>query len=111
LTRLDRPPFLQYDWRLPPHQLEIRDRYFTNLKQSIQDMSKDYGPVVLVGHSMGNRVIQYFLNWVMQNDRYGRKWIDDNGKQLRFNLRSFFVLSSLFFLSISFFALSSSFFV
>ncbi|ELR15075.1 C2 domain containing protein [Acanthamoeba castellanii str. Neff] len=67
-----------YDWRLPPHQLEIRDRYFTNLKQSIQDMSKDYGPVVLVGHSMGNRVIQYFLNWVMQNDRYGRKWIDDN---------------------------------
>ncbi len=55
-------------------------------------MSRDYGPVVLVGHSMGNRVIQYFLNWVMQNDRYGRKWIDDNGKHF-FVLRSFvFVL-------------------
>lgn len=60
-------------------------------------MSRDYGPVVLVGHSMGNRVIQYFLNWVMQNDRYGRKWIDDNGKQLVSFF--FFVLSSSFFWS------------
>ncbi len=58
---------------------------------------RNNSPVVLMGHSMGNRVIQYFLNWVMQNDRYGRKWIDDNGKRLIsfyfFVLRSFvFVL-------------------
>jgi hypothetical protein len=71
---------LQYDWRLPPHQLEIRDGYFTSLKNRIQAMKTlNASPVVLVGHSMGNRVIQYFLNWVVHTDRNGRRWLDDNG--------------------------------
>lgn len=70
----------QYDWRLPPHQLEIRDGYFTYLKNHIQMMRvTNSSPVVLLGHSMGNRVIQYFLNWVVDSDRTnGRKWIDEN---------------------------------
>lgn len=69
-----------YDWRLPLHYLEERDGYFTQLKQDIQDMCvRNNSPVVLMGHSMGNRVIQYFLNWVCHTDpTNGRKWISTN---------------------------------
>lgn len=69
-----------YDWRLPLHHLEERDGYFTQLKQDIQDMCvRNNSPVVLMGHSMGNRVIQYFLNWVCHTDpTNGRKWISTN---------------------------------
>eukprot|EP01124_Arcella_intermedia_P023713 TRINITY_DN3825_c0_g1_i1.p1 TRINITY_DN3825_c0_g1~~TRINITY_DN3825_c0_g1_i1.p1 ORF type:complete len:984 (+),score=206.70 TRINITY_DN3825_c0_g1_i1:18-2969(+) len=62
-----------YDWRIPPHYLEIRDKYFTNLYQSISQLTT---PIVLIGHSMGNRIIQYFLLFVEIN--FGRKWIDEH---------------------------------
>jgi hypothetical protein len=32
--------------------------------------------VAIVAHSMGNRNVQYFLNWVKKN--HGQQWIDDN---------------------------------
>jgi triacylglycerol esterase/lipase EstA (alpha/beta hydrolase family) len=42
-----------------------RDGYFSSLKVSIEAMARrEKKKVVLLGHSMGNRVIQYFLNWV-----------------------------------------------
>ena len=45
----------QYDWRLPPAQLEIRDGYFTELKTMIEDTYHDNEnkKVVLMGHSLG----------------------------------------------------------
>jgi hypothetical protein len=44
--------------------------------------TRNKSPVVLMGHSMGNRVIQYFLNWVLHTDpTNGRKWISNNGTQ------------------------------
>jgi len=72
---------MQYDWRLPPKYLEERDGYFTNLKKTIEDMStRHQKPVALMGHSMGNRVVQYFLNWIVHNDpAHGRQWISGNG--------------------------------
>lgn len=46
--------------------------------------ARTHSPVVLMGHSMGNRVIQYFLNWVVHTDpTRGRKWISDNGTHAR----------------------------
>jgi len=41
-------------------------------------------PVVLLGHSMGNRVIQYFLNWIVYTcyptPEEGREWVSRNGR-------------------------------
>ena len=53
-----------YDWRIPPSKLEQRDAYFTRLRDSIKTSHRVNGQkVVLLGHSMGCRVIQYFLIW------------------------------------------------
>jgi hypothetical protein len=32
-------------------------------------------PVTILGHSLGNRVLQYFLEWVLTADPDGRSWI------------------------------------
>ena len=59
-------------------KLEERDRYFTYLKGLIvthREMNAGR-PVVLMGHSMGNRCIQYFLTWIKRKE--GQKWIDEN---------------------------------
>jgi len=64
-----------YDWRLPPHATEERDGYLTNLANSIQECSERNGkPVMLLGHSMGNKMIHYFLFWA--EAKRGRAWID-----------------------------------
>lgn len=48
----------QYDWRLPPHRLEERDHYFTNLRATIDKMCKDNKkPVVVLCHSYACRVL------------------------------------------------------
>lgn len=67
----------QYDWRLPYHILERRDGYFSWLRDQITIMVKRTGKmVVIMGHSMGNRVIHYFLNWLRIADpRDGAEWI------------------------------------
>ena len=72
-TNLDAAP---YDWRLPPSELEKRDKFMSKLKSKIELFYhiNDKTRVMLLGHSMGNRVAQYFLKWVKEN--YGQEWID-----------------------------------
>ncbi|CCF58688.1 hypothetical protein KAFR_0F00910 [Kazachstania africana CBS 2517] len=55
-----------YDWRLAYLDLEVRDRYFTKLKQQVELLYElnDNEKVVLVGHSMGSQIVFYFLKWV-----------------------------------------------
>lgn len=54
-----------YDWRVPYAYLEERDGYFSTLKVKIEAMvRRERKKAVILGHSMGNRIIQYFLNWV-----------------------------------------------
>lgn len=43
-----------YDWRLPPKVLEERDRYFTALKATIEELVLfNQKPAVIIAHSMG----------------------------------------------------------
>ncbi|KAI9090481.1 Lecithin:cholesterol/phospholipid:diacylglycerol acyltransferase, partial [Phlyctochytrium arcticum] len=58
-----------YDWRLSLTKLEIRDRFFTKLKSTIEITYEHAGGgesarVVLVSHSMGATVVLYFMNWI-----------------------------------------------
>jgi len=67
-----------YDWRLPYYYLEERDGYFTWLMNSIENMvEREKKPVVILGHSMGNRIIQYFCLWTVKKTG-SRKWLDDH---------------------------------
>jgi len=65
---------VQYDWRLPPNVLESRDGYFSELKSSIESMFTSNGKkkVVLIAHSLGTRVVTYFLRWAERT--HGRAW-------------------------------------
>jgi hypothetical protein len=66
---------LPYDWRIPLATLETRDKYFTQVKTTLETLYNNTGlPVVVVCHSMGNRVFQYFLNYAKKY--YGQEWID-----------------------------------
>lgn len=71
-----------YDWRLPPVGLELRHRYFSDLKSSIEQLVKaDPGnrAVTIIGHSLGNRITQYFLQKVLNDDPAGgQAWIDSH---------------------------------
>lgn len=54
-----------YDWRLSYSNLEVRDQYFTRLKNYIETANRISGrKVVLVSHSMGSQVLFYFFHWV-----------------------------------------------
>jgi protoheme ferro-lyase len=60
--------------RIPLHYLEERDGYFTEVKTTIERIVKQNNtPVVILAHSMGNRVTHYFLNWIKQ--KFGEEWI------------------------------------
>jgi hypothetical protein len=69
-----------YDWRLPPMGLERRYGYFSDLKTTIEQLVAGdplHRPVVVLGHSLGNRVIQYFLQAILNQDPAGgQAWID-----------------------------------
>lgn len=70
-----------YDWRLAYLDLEIRDHYFSRLKQQIEFQLKASGEkTVLIGHSMGSQVVFYFLNWVQaEGPNYGNggeNWVE-----------------------------------
>lgn len=69
--------------------MEERDKYFTSLKETIEELRQQNNlPVAVIAHSMGNRVFHYFLNWIklkvplcffashFQDD--GEKWLEDN---------------------------------
>eukprot|EP01117_Protostelium_nocturnum_P011179 TRINITY_DN4058_c0_g1_i2.p1 TRINITY_DN4058_c0_g1~~TRINITY_DN4058_c0_g1_i2.p1 ORF type:complete len:642 (-),score=192.45 TRINITY_DN4058_c0_g1_i2:22-1947(-) len=67
-----------YDWRIPPSKLEERDQHYTRMMATIELLKKmNQGrKVVLIAHSMGNRLVQYFLKWVQKF--HGQQWIDDH---------------------------------
>jgi len=70
-----------YDWRLPYKYLETRDHYFSRLKIIIEMMKKtNQHKVVIITHSMGALVFQYFMKWVESNlgGNGGENWIADN---------------------------------
>eukprot|EP01105_Mastigella_eilhardi_P026475 TRINITY_DN7707_c0_g2_i2.p1 TRINITY_DN7707_c0_g2~~TRINITY_DN7707_c0_g2_i2.p1 ORF type:complete len:861 (-),score=134.88 TRINITY_DN7707_c0_g2_i2:51-2633(-) len=68
-----------YDWRLPPHYLEQRDLFFSLLKQKVERLVavNNGKKVCLVGHSMGNRTIQYFLRFV-EAQPGGSEWLESH---------------------------------
>ncbi|WP_414515795.1 lipase/acyltransferase domain-containing protein [Nostoc sp. PCC 9305] len=74
---------LPYDWRISPAGLEQRYQYFSKLKSTIEELYKakplilkPATPVVIIAHSMGNRVTQYFLEWIKNDPSAGQAWID-----------------------------------
>ena len=55
--------------------LEARDGYFSSLETLLEGVYNSQGRgSVLLGHSNGNQVIQYFLRWI--EGKNGRDWID-----------------------------------
>lgn len=70
-----------YDWRLSYMNLEVRDQYFTRLKNYIEVAKKTSGlKPVLVSHSMGSQVLFYFFKWVEHKDHGngGPSWVNDH---------------------------------
>lgn len=72
-----------YDWRLSYENLEVRDRYFSKLKMTIEDLSESTGQkTVFMGHSMGSQVLFYFLKWVEATGQGfgngGPTWVNDH---------------------------------
>jgi hypothetical protein len=65
-----------YDWRLPPQELEIRDKYFSRTMGYVEKLynENNHTPVIIIGHSMGCKNAHYFLNFL--EDKKGRAWID-----------------------------------
>jgi phospholipid:diacylglycerol acyltransferase len=70
-----------YDWRLSYQNYEIRDQYFTRLKNHIEVAKHITGlKVVLLSHSMGSQVLYYFFHWV-EAEGYGNggpSWVNDH---------------------------------
>ncbi|PRP88451.1 hypothetical protein PROFUN_03168 [Planoprotostelium fungivorum] len=65
-----------YDWRIPPHIMEERDRYLSRLAVDIRMLYENTGkPVVVIAHSMGNKVFHYFCNWASRQPSLGIEWL------------------------------------
>ncbi|CAN0885821.1 Phospholipid--sterol O-acyltransferase [Linum grandiflorum] len=70
-----------YDWRLSPSMLEDRDLYFHNLKLTFETALKlRGGPSLVFGHSLGNLVFRYFLEWLKLEiaPKHYNQWLDDH---------------------------------
>lgn len=76
-----------YDWRLNIVQLEQRDHYLTKLKNQIELLKKINGKkVVVITHSLGASVWQYFMKWVeadindsdVKGGKGGHKWVSEH---------------------------------
>ncbi|KXS21833.1 hypothetical protein M427DRAFT_151099 [Gonapodya prolifera JEL478] len=69
-----------YDWRYPPQYCQKNDQYFTKTVKTIEDLKKnnDGLPVVILAHSMGNRMVGYFCNWVSNQEGLGVKWLQEH---------------------------------
>jgi pimeloyl-ACP methyl ester carboxylesterase len=67
-----------YDWRTAPKGLIDRYDYFNNLQQMIEQLysQNNSTPVVIIAHSMGNRITQYLLQFIKNNQKLGQAWID-----------------------------------
>jgi hypothetical protein len=56
---------LPYDWRLTPSKMQERDGYLANMRRKLEaSVSTSQLPGIVVAHSMGNLVFQYFLEWL-----------------------------------------------
>lgn len=74
-----------YDWRLTYLDLEIRDGFFSKLKNQIELYRKLNGEkTVLISHSMGSQVMFYFMKWVEAEGKHfgngGKNWCKNNIK-------------------------------
>ncbi|KAJ1740598.1 phospholipid:diacylglycerol acyltransferase [Coemansia sp. RSA 989] len=69
-----------YDWRLSYYDLERRDQYFSHLKARIEISRSAGKKTVLVAHSMGSQVVQYFMKWVESSagGNGGPHWVNDH---------------------------------
>ncbi|KAJ2584939.1 phospholipid:diacylglycerol acyltransferase [Coemansia sp. RSA 1797] len=67
-----------YDWRVSYYDLERRDQYFSRLQSRIELAQRTGAKTVLVTHSMGSQVVQYFMKWVEspRGGRGGPQWVD-----------------------------------
>lgn len=64
-----------YDWRLSFPNLEKRDHHLTKLKNKIELNLKLTGKkTVLISHSMGGNLVEYFMKWAEANA--GEGWVD-----------------------------------
>lgn len=67
---------LPYDWRVPPFILQQRDSYFTVFKKTLEELYEiNNRPCILLAHSLGNKVVHYFLQYVLFTQPNGRDWI------------------------------------
>jgi phospholipid:diacylglycerol acyltransferase len=68
---------IRYDWRLAYGDLERRDKYFTRLKNYVENMREmnEGRKVVVLCHSMGGNVMTYFFNWIKAKDS---AWVHNN---------------------------------
>ena len=55
-----------YDWRFAPSMMEKREGYFQKMVSSIETLDKDGAGVILLAHSMGNKVVSYFLDFAVK---------------------------------------------
>lgn len=74
---------MAYDWRLSPLNLEVRDRYFSRMKITIEHSKQLLGKkTVLVSHSMGSSIVLFFLKWVEAEGPLfgngGPNWVDEH---------------------------------
>lgn len=68
-----------YDWRSPPTGLESRSGYFSRLRSTIQGLvatDATATPATVIGHSLGNRILQYFFEWIVANDDDSEEWLE-----------------------------------
>ncbi|KAI8989987.1 Lecithin:cholesterol acyltransferase-domain-containing protein [Pilobolus umbonatus] len=73
--------FASYDWRLSFSNLEVRDKYYSHLKSTIELYKQTTGlKSVVLGHSMGSSVFTYFLKWVEseKGGKGGSDWVDNH---------------------------------
>jgi len=63
-----------YDWRFAPSILQEREKYFDHLADTVEKLDRHSTGVVLLGHSMGNKTVAYFLEHAKKSR--GQAWID-----------------------------------
>jgi len=70
-----------YDWRLAPGTLRRRG-YFDSLRDLVERLNRDSPQkkgVIILAHSMGNKVVQYFLNMMKESEpASGQQWLDQH---------------------------------
>mmetsp|Transcript_17891 Transcript_17891/g.38348 ORF Transcript_17891/g.38348 Transcript_17891/m.38348 type:complete len:808 (+) Transcript_17891:97-2520(+) len=65
-----------YDWRFAPSVLQQREGLFDKMITKIETLNSRNTGVVLLGHSMGNKVIHYFFEYAKK--KKGHAWLSQN---------------------------------